>query len=278
MKTKLTILCENSVGVPFGVIGEHGFACYVETENGNYLFDTGQGFAIVQNAIALKKDLGAIEAIIISHGHYDHTGGLPAVLQIKGRVGVYGHPDIFVERIWSSEGKTRFIGIQHTRSYLETLGADFRLGTEMIEIGPGVFLTGEIPRKSEFEKSDANMTVCLANGEKIQPDPLKDDLSLVIDSDKGLILVLGCAHAGMINIIEYAMEKMNRDKIHAIIGGTHLGFSNEEQFDETLKVIDKYKIDFIGVSHCTGLLKASMLHAKFKERFFFGTVGSTLEA
>ena len=278
MKTRLTILCENTVGVPFGVIGEHGFACYVETAKGNYLFDTGQGFSIVQNAIALKKDLGAIEAIIISHGHYDHTGGLPAVLQIKGRVGVYGHPDIFVERIWSSEGKTRFIGIQHTRSYLETLGADFRLGTEMIEIGPGVFLTGEIPRKNEFEKGDAKMTVCLANGEKIQPDPLKDDLSLVIDSDKGLILVLGCAHAGMINIIEYAMEKMNRDKIHAILGGTHLGFSNEEQFDETLKVIDKYKIDFIGVSHCTGLLKASMLHAKFKERFFFGTVGSTLEA
>ena len=278
MKTKLTILCENSVGVPIGVIGEHGFACYVETEKGNYLFDTGQGFAIVQNAIALKKDLGAIEAIMISHGHYDHTGGLPAVLQIKGRVGVYGHPDIFVERIWSSEGKTRFIGIQHTRSYLETLGANLRVGTEMIEIGPAGFLTGEIPRKSEFEKGDANMIACLANGEKIQPDPLKDDLSLVIDSDKGLILVLGCAHAGMINIIEYAMEKMNRDKIHAILGGTHLGFSNEEQFDETLKVIDKYKIDFIGVSHCTGLLKASMLHAKLKERFFFGTVGSTLEA
>jgi len=85
MKTKLTILCENSVGVPIGVIGEHGFACYLETEKGNYLFDTGQGFAIVQNAIALKKDLDAIEAIMISHGHYDHTGGLPAVLRIKGR-------------------------------------------------------------------------------------------------------------------------------------------------------------------------------------------------
>jgi len=265
------------VGVPIGVIGEHGFACYIETEKGNYLFDTGQGFAIVQNAIALKKDLGAIEAIMISHGHYDHTGGLPAVLQIKGRVGVYGHPDIFVERIASFEGKTRFIGIQHTRSYLESLGADFRLGAEMIKIGPGVFLTGEIPRKSEFEKGDANMIACLANGEKIQPDPLKDDLSLIIDSDKGLIIVLGCAHAGMINIIEYAMEKMNRDKIHAIIGGTHLGFSSEEQFDETLKVIDKYKIDLLGVSHCTGLPKASMLHAKLKERFFFGTVGSTLE-
>ena len=95
--------------------------------------------------------------------------------------------------------------------------------------------------------------------EQIQPDPLKDDSSLIIDSDKGLIVVLGCAHAGMINIIEYALEKMNRDKIHAIIGGTHLGFSSEEQFDETLKVIHKYKIDLLGVSHCTGLPKASML-------------------
>jgi len=278
MKAKLTILCENTVGVPFGVIGEHGFACYVETAKGNYLFDTGQGFAIVHNAIALKKDLGAIEAIMISHGHYDHTGGLPAVLQIKGRVGVYGHPDIFVERIYSSEGKTRYIGMQHTRSYLESLGADFRLGDRMVEIGPGVFLTGEIPRKNQFEKGDANMIACLANGEKIQPDPLKDDISLIIDSEKGLILVLGCAHAGMINIIEYAMEKMNCDKIHAIIGGTHLGFSSEEQFDETLKVIDKYEIDLFGVSHCTGLPKASMLHAKLKKRFFFGTVGSTLKA
>ena len=148
----------------------------------------------------------------------------------------------------------------------------------MVEVGPGVFLTGEIPRKSEFETGDANMIACLANGEKIQPDPLKDDLSLIIDSAKGLILVLGCAHAGMINIIEYAMAKMNRDKIHAIIGGTHLGFSTEEQFDETLKVIDKYQIDYLGVSHCTGLPKASLLHAKLKDRFFFGTVGSTLEA
>lgn len=97
MTIRLTILCENSVAIPFGVIGEHGFACFVETPDGNYLFDTGQGFGIVQNSLALNKDLRSINAVMISHGHYDHTGGLPEVLKLKGEVNVYGHPDIFAK-------------------------------------------------------------------------------------------------------------------------------------------------------------------------------------
>ena len=278
MKTRITILCENSVGVPFGVIGEHGFACYIETEQGNYLFDTGQGFGILQNAAALKKDLGKIEAVIISHGHYDHTGGLPAVLQQKGTVDVYGHPDMFVEKLWSKEGVTRYIGVPYTRRYLESLGANFRLGTEPVEVGPGIFLSGEIPRTNTFETGDADMTAVYPDGRTVRPDPLKDDLSLVVDSDRGLILILGCAHAGMINIISHVLKTLNRDRIHAVIGGTHLGFSSDAQFEETLDVIDRYRIERIGVSHCTGLPKASLLHARLKEKFFFGNVGTVLEA
>ncbi len=277
MTTRLTILCENSVGVPFGVIGEHGFSCYLETGDGDYLFDTGQGFAIVQNSLALQKDLRRIKAILISHGHYDHTAGLPAVLGIRGPVDVHGHPDMFSERIWSGQGRTRSIGIPFRRSFLESLGANFLLQTEMRTVGPGVFLTGEIPRTSAFEKGDANMTAVLPGGETIHPDPLKDDVSMIVDTAKGLVLVLGCAHAGMINIIEYTLEKMGRDKIYAILGGTHLGFSSEAQFDETLKAIDRYGIERIGVSHCTGLPKAAMLQARLKERFFFGSAGTVLE-
>ena len=101
MTTKLTILCENSVGRPFGVVGEHGFACFIESEAGNLLFDTGQGMGICGNAAALDKDLGSLGAIAISHGHYDHTGGLPQVLKQTGPVPVYGHPDMFAARTWS---------------------------------------------------------------------------------------------------------------------------------------------------------------------------------
>jgi 7,8-dihydropterin-6-yl-methyl-4-(beta-D-ribofuranosyl)aminobenzene 5'-phosphate synthase len=275
MKTRLTILCENSVGIPFGSVGEHGFACYVETAQGTYLFDTGQGLGICQNAAVLQKDLKKIDNIMISHGHYDHTGGLPAVLQRRGPVDVYGHPDMFVDRYWGEA--QRFIGIPFRRTYLESLGARFKLGREMIEVGPSVYLTGEIPRRTSFETGDAQMTAYTAAGEKQHPDPLLDDLSLVIDAGKGLILVLGCAHAGMVNIIQYVMEQLNRDRIYAILGGTHLGFSSEEQFNETMKVLDQYQIEKLGVSHCTGLEKSAQIYARMPERFFFGCVGASLE-
>ena len=116
MKRKITILCENSAAVPFSVIGEHGFACYIETEDANYLFDTGQGLGIVNNASALKKDLSGIDSIIISHGHYEHTGGLAQVLQITGKKSVFAHPEIFTERFWEKDEILKYIGIPFTRT------------------------------------------------------------------------------------------------------------------------------------------------------------------
>jgi 7,8-dihydropterin-6-yl-methyl-4-(beta-D-ribofuranosyl)aminobenzene 5'-phosphate synthase len=277
MPTKLTILCENSVGHPFGVVGEHGFACFIETEAGNVLFDTGQGIGICGNAAALGKNLASIRAIAISHGHYDHTGGLPQVLQQTGPVPVYGHPDIFASRTWSDDKDTRYIGMRHRREYLESLGARFHLIRHPVEISDRIHLTGEIARNNDFEKPDANMTLHPEGAMAICPDPIADDLSLVVDAEKGLILVLGCAHAGMINIFDHVLEMFHRDRIYAVVGGTHLGFAQPAQFDETLKAIDRYGIERLGVSHCTGLEKAASLRVHLGERFFFGCVGAALE-
>ncbi|BBO70297.1 MBL fold metallo-hydrolase [Desulfosarcina alkanivorans] len=276
MKTRLTILCENSVGRPAGVIGEHGFACLIETDAGNVLFDTGQGMGLCGNARAMGKNLASIQAIAISHGHYDHTGGLPQVLRQAGPVPVYGHPDIFTARTWSDGKTTRYIGMRHRREYLESLGARFHLIRDPVEISPGIHLTGEIPRTNDFERPDPDMTLHPAGGTAVCPDPVADDLSLVVDSPKGLILVLGCAHAGMVNIITHVLQTFGRDRIYAVIGGTHLGFSQPAQFDETLKAIDRYGIERVGVSHCTGQEKAAIMHERLGARFFFGCVGAEL--
>lgn len=277
MKTNLTILCDNSVGRPLGVVGEHGFACFIETEAGNVLFDTGQGMGICGNAAALGKDLSSVRALAISHGHYDHTGGLPQVLNQTGPVPVYGHTDIFASRTWSDGKSTRYIGMRHRREYLESLGAQFHLTRNPVEISPGIHLTGEIPRNNDFERPDPNMTLHPEGAMAVCPDPIADDLSLVVESQKGLILVLGCAHAGMINIFNHVLETFNRDRIYAVIGGTHLGFAQPAQFDETLQAIDRYGIERVGVSHCTGLEKAAILHARLGERFFFGCVGAEVQ-
>ncbi len=277
-KVRITILCENLVG-RLGVAGEHGFSAFIETDKGNYLFDTGSGHSIVGNSLVLGKDLRTIKAIFLSHGHYDHTGGLPRVLGFSGKVDVYAHPQIFLDRIAVIKEKDkltkRFIGIPFKRSYLESLGANFIFNTKFIEVEKGLYLTGEVPRKTSFEKLDQRLFAVI--DDKMIQDRLLDDQSLVINSKKGLILILGCAHSGMINIINHVINKMKTDSFFAIFGGTHLDFLTEEQLEESIKYLKKFEFKKIGVSHCTGMKATFRLQQEFGDRFFYGFAGSVLE-
>jgi len=138
-----------------------------------------------------------------------------------------------------------------------------------------IFLTGEVPRRTAFEKSAPGLFS--EKDGKLGQDIFADDQSLVIDTEKGLVLILGCAHSGLINIINHVISKTGKEKFHAILGGTHLDFLTPEQLEETIQVLKKMDIERIGASHCTGMRAAFRLHQEFGSRFFYGCVGSVLE-
>lgn len=260
-------------------IGEHGFAAFLETGEGNFLFDTGRGMTILHNAGLLHKDLTSINKIVLSHSHLDHTGGLPEVLRIlpHDSIDVYAHPDIFAYRYRNRDGKRQYGGIPFIQGHLEMRGANFVFSKDYREIEDGISMTGEIPRITDFEGKDLHdRWIVRDNGEEI-PDIIPDDLSLVIYTDKGLVLLLGCAHAGTINIIEHVIKQSGIDEFYAIIGGTHIGFSGNEQLYASIEALKKYRIQHLIPSHCTGVESTACMKNELGDMVHFSHVGYKID-
>ena len=276
--TTITILCENMVGRRGSA--EHGFSALIERNGDSYLFDTGGGKFIVDNAITFGKRLEDITGIILSHGHDDHVGGLKKVLEQTGPVPVYGHPDMFADRYLMKETAdgTDFVykGIPFKTEFLESLGARFVLNREFVEIADGMYLTGEVPRLTDFETLDEKQKRKV--GDEWTTESFPDDQSLLLKTDRGLVVIFGCAHAGMINIIRHAVTKTGEERIHGIIGGTHLGFLDDARRETSIAELKKMSMDFVGVSHCTGIMAASRLAQEFGDRFIYGQVGTVFTA
>ncbi|MHC1724490.1 MAG: MBL fold metallo-hydrolase [Syntrophobacteraceae bacterium] len=279
MECRITVLCENTVQ-GLGFLGEHGFSALIETPGKNVLFDTGQGFSLIQNSLRLQKDLTQVSKVVLSHGHVDHVGGLLAFLGVKGACTITAHPDLFVERFWlmpsaGGEEKAVSIGVPWPRAYLTTRGAQFEWCRNFTEVAPNVFVTGEVPRKTLFELGSPKFVV--AQDGDWTPDPFLDDYSMVLKTSRGLVVVLGCAHAGIINILNHAIDQTGERRIYAVLGGTHLGLSPEPQFDPTIQALKEFDIQMLAVSHCTGQAPVARLASEFGEKFAFGRVGFSLE-
>ncbi|MFH1149097.1 MAG: MBL fold metallo-hydrolase [Actinomycetota bacterium] len=267
METKVTILADNIAGPPV-FKGEHGLSILVEVDGRSFLWDCGQSDVAVQNARLLGIDLREIEGIGISHGHLDHTWGLPAVLAASGPKTVHMHPDAYEPR-YAKFGETRhFIGIQVRREVLQAGGLEFNAAP--VEVMPGVTMTGEIPRVTDFEGPEPMLFI--RKDAELVPDPFTDDQALVVDTPDGAVVITGCAHAGLVNTLKHVGETHGRVK--AVIGGTHLGMGAPlEKAEKTMDYLEEIAPDRIVACHCTGTVVTSRMLDRFGDRFTPGQTG-----
>ncbi len=275
MSIRITTLSENTAG-RMNLLAERGLSILMEADGYKILLDTGQSFSAAYNAITLGIDLSRIDKIVFSHGHLDHTGGLLHILKmVKGEVEVIAHPDIWaLKYARRSEGVEDYIGVPFPREAAETLGASFNLTKEPVWISGNIVTSGEIPMITEYEKIDPILYV----KEKgvLKPDPLWDDQALFIKSDKGLIIILGCAHRGVINTIRHAQKLTGVEPVYAVIGGTHLISASPQRMDLTIAELLSFGIQRLGACHCTGLPASAMLAQTFGEAFFFNNAGTRI--
>lgn len=276
-RLKVTILVENTVGVPLGLLSEWGLSMLLDFGDERILFDTGEQGNLISNAQILGHDLRQIDRVILSHGHYDHTGGLLKFLQYRGKVPVYAHPELFTGHYGRGLNgqRDRYIGVPFRQEQLESAGAEFHWHREPVQLRPGLWLSGEIPRDTAFERVDDRL-VEIKGGQAVQ-DSIPDDFSLFYVTDLGLVILLGCAHSGLVNIVEHAKRVTGEGRVRAILGGTHLGPATPNQLKQTIDYLRGLDLTCLAPNHCTGLGVLSKLAAEFPGAFAFATAGTTLE-
>jgi 7,8-dihydropterin-6-yl-methyl-4-(beta-D-ribofuranosyl)aminobenzene 5'-phosphate synthase len=273
MNITLTTLCENTAGKP-GFMAEWGLSILIQTDSANVLFDTGGNFAAVRNADKLGVDLRAVDKIVLSHSHADHTGGLREVLRRTGPKEIIAHPAIwelkYTKRAY--ERREAFIGIPFTRAELELFGASFTLRKEPVHIADTIVTTGEIAQTTDFEGIEPIFYV--KEDGSLRNDPIPDDLSLIVRTQQGLVIVLGCAHRGIISTIRHAQTITGEERVHTVVGGTHLFPKTDEQVERTIVALQEIGVQKLGVSHCTGFHAAARLAQAFGDTFFMNNAGT----
>ncbi len=268
----ITILVDNQAAA--GLVAEHGLSLEIVSGGQSILFDTGQGSALARNARLLDVDLRKTSVLVLSHGHYDHTGGIPDVLRPGRKIHVFGHPAISQPRYSIRDGRPRAIAMPPESavdlgrlpwSYLHWVQ---RPASLTAKIG----VTGPIPRETTFEDTGGPFYL---DPEGRREDPILDDLALWIQTDDGLVVCVGCCHAGLINTLQYVRRLNRGQRLRAVIGGFHLLQASDARLDRTAAALRSLEPDLVVPCHCTGDRGVAALRAVLGERVSPGEAGKT---
>lgn len=261
--TQITVAVENTASGQ-GLLGEHGLAFWIEHRGRRILFDTGQGHVLKSNTHLLNIPLEKADAIVLSHGHFDHTGGLRHVLASGNTSVVFAHPAVLTARyVRTKDGTPRAIGMPTVAANALCAKAKLVWTDAPAEVSPGVYVTGPVPRQTDFEDAGGPFFVDPACS---HPDEFPDDQALFFATDLGTVVVLGCAHAGVVNTLNYILELTDNRPIHMVIGGMHLVSASQERLNETVQALRRLDVQRLFPAHCTGFPATGRLWHEFPNR------------
>jgi len=278
-KWRLHILVNNVVKEsPY--LGEHGLSMIIESpelESGGFiLFDTGQSAEVLlKNAEKMGVDWARLRTIVLSHGHYDHSGGLP---DLAGRLGkgvrVIGHPSTFVPRA-NAQPYFRDIGIPFSKDKLTRV--EFTESHKTLFLTPNIILSGEIPRVFDFERNSQKGLLRQEQGKYVE-DEVADDKAIVIRKlGAGFHLICGCCHSGLLNMLKHAAEISGEKQVLTIVGGLHLGSYDDDTLNRVVTGLAEWNPRLVVPLHCTGMRPTAWLWRAFGDRVKFCATGDTVE-
>ncbi|WP_070109213.1 MBL fold metallo-hydrolase [Clostridium acetireducens] len=277
MNLKITTLIENNPSINSKLHNEHGLSLYIEIDKTKILFDTGQSGDFIENAQLLKVDLSKLNYVLLSHGHYDHSGGFRKFVDKfkKPYKLILGKGFFNSKYKTTKEGNYKYIGNAFDEEFVNQNNIPIKYIEEDV-----AYITKDIMIFSNFEKYNDFESISkifkIKQNDNYIPDNFHDEIVLGVKSDKGLIIILGCSHIGIVNILETIMERTNMP-IYAVVGGTHLVGCDELRLNNTIKFLKEKHIKVLGLSHCTGENAMEEIKEQFGKKFVYNNTGNIIK-
>lgn len=257
------------------LMGESGLSFFLNGDKFKFLFDTGTGLSLLHNAAILKVPIDKLDGVVISHGCYGHHGGLEILLQATKKQKIYVHPHIFKDKWILKDGKKpRYHSILN-KERMESLGGEFVLRENMLDLSHNLFLLGSFVRKHPVQDNNINNRHYRENN-SFEKDLLPDEQILAFKTPQGLVLVSACTHNGLINTAEQALEMMGEDRIHAVLGGLHTFQCSEEEILGLSHWLNEQKVSLLLCCHCTGVETINTLRKSFTGKVLQNYAGCKL--